>query len=68
MTALSSKVVSKNKRKMAQISVDAVLSVADLARKDVNFDLIKLQEKTGGYGFDINGSQFPLNRIFYNNF
>jgi T-complex protein 1 subunit epsilon len=42
MTALSSKVVSKNKRKMAQISVDAVLSVADLERKDVNFDLIKL--------------------------
>ncbi|EAR99432.2 TCP-1 (CTT or eukaryotic type II) chaperonin family, epsilon subunit (macronuclear) [Tetrahymena thermophila SB210] len=48
MTALSSKVVSKNKRKMAQISVDAVLSVADLERRDVNFDLIKLQEKTGG--------------------
>lgn len=48
MTALSSKVVSKNKRKMAQIAVDAVLSVADLERKDVNFDLIKLQEKTGG--------------------
>ncbi|EGR32682.1 hypothetical protein IMG5_074360 [Ichthyophthirius multifiliis] len=48
MTALSSKVVSKNKRKMAQISVDAVLSVADLERRDVNFDLIKLQEKAGG--------------------
>lgn len=42
MTALSSKVVSKNKRKMAEISVEAVLSVADLTRKDVNFDLIKL--------------------------
>merc|ERR1719155_34797 len=33
---------------MAQISVDAVLAVADLERKDVNLDLIKLQGKTGG--------------------
>jgi T-complex protein 1 subunit epsilon len=33
---------------MAQIAVDAVLSVADLERKDVNFDLIKLEGKVGG--------------------
>jgi hypothetical protein len=28
---------------MAQIAVDAVLAVADLERKDVNFDLIKVE-------------------------
>ncbi len=33
---------------MAEIAVKAVLSVADLERKDVNFDLIKLGGKTGG--------------------
>ena len=48
MTALSSKVVTKNKRKFAELAVEAVLSVADLERKDVNFDLIKVISKTGG--------------------
>lgn len=48
MTALGSKVVSKHKRLMAEIAVKAVLSVADLKRKDVNFELIKVQGKTGG--------------------
>ena len=33
---------------MAQIAVDAVLSVADIARKDVNFELIKVEGKVGG--------------------
>ena len=33
---------------MAEIAVRAVLKVADLQRKDVNLDLIKIQEKTGG--------------------
>ena len=42
MTALGSKVVSNNKRKLAEIAIEAVLSVADLERKDVNFDLIKV--------------------------
>ena len=42
MTALGSKVVSKYQRKLAEISVNAVLSVADLERKDVNFELIKV--------------------------
>lgn len=32
---------------MAEIAVDAVLSVADLERKDVNFDLIKIVGKPG---------------------
>lgn len=42
MTSLGSKVVSKYKRNLAEIAVSAVLSVADLERRDVNFDLIKV--------------------------
>lgn len=48
MTALGSKVVSKYQDKFAEIARDAVLEVADLERKDVNFDLIKIATKTGG--------------------
>jgi len=48
MTTLSSKIVNVHKRKMAEIAVQAVLSVADLERRDVNFDLIKVQGKAGG--------------------
>lgn len=47
MVALSSKVISKCKRKIAEIAVDAVLTVADKERKDVNFDLIKIIGKIG---------------------
>jgi T-complex protein 1 subunit epsilon len=42
MTALGSKVVSKHKLELAKIAVNAVLQVADLERKDVNLDLIKI--------------------------
>lgn len=48
MTTLSSKIVNKYKRRMAEIAVQAVLSVADLDRKDVNFDLIKMEGRVGG--------------------
>lgn len=48
MTTLSSKIIQQNKRKMADIAVKAVLSVADLERKDVNFDCIRMMGKTGG--------------------
>lgn len=48
MTALGSKVVNKYQRKLAEICVKAVLSVADLERKDVNFELIKVDGKVGG--------------------
>lgn len=48
MTALGSKIVSKCQRKLAEIAVDAILSVADLDRKDVNFELIKVEGKVGG--------------------
>jgi len=43
MTALGSKVVSHNQRRLAEIAVNAVLSVADLERRDVNFELIKVK-------------------------
>jgi T-complex protein 1 subunit epsilon len=48
VTTLGSKIVSKYKRHMAQIAVDAVLSVADIERRDVNLDLIKIVTKVGG--------------------
>lgn len=48
MTSLGSKVVNRCLRKLAEIAVDAVLSVADLKRKDVNFELIKVDGKVGG--------------------
>ncbi|KAF5836596.1 hypothetical protein DUNSADRAFT_5713 [Dunaliella salina] len=47
-TTLSSKVVGRLKEQMAQICVKAVLSVAELARRDVNLDLIKVEGKVGG--------------------
>ncbi|KAA3453273.1 T-complex protein 1 subunit epsilon [Gossypium australe] len=47
-TTLSSKIVNRCKRALAEISVKAVLSVADLERKDVNLDLIKVEGKVGG--------------------
>ncbi len=48
MTTLSSKIVNVHKRKMAEIAVNAVVSVADMDRRDVNFDLIKMEGKAGG--------------------
>ena len=33
---------------MAEMCVKAVLAVADLARRDVNLDLIKVEGKVGG--------------------
>jgi len=48
ITSLGSKVVSKCQDLMADIAVKAVLSVADLERRDVNFDHIKVIAKTGG--------------------
>lgn len=48
MTTLSSKIVGRNKRALAEMCVKAVLAVADLDRRDVNLDLIKLDGKVGG--------------------
>lgn len=48
MTSLNSKIVNRMRRPLAEMCVKAVLSVADLGRKDVNLDLIKLDGKVGG--------------------
>ncbi|KAG0173349.1 T-complex protein 1 subunit epsilon [Apophysomyces sp. BC1034] len=48
MTSLGSKIVSKCHEQFADIAVNAVLSVADLQRKDVDFELIKVDGKVGG--------------------
>jgi len=40
--------VSKAPELFAKIAVDAVLSVADLERRDVDFELIKVDGKVGG--------------------
>ncbi|KAG7192763.1 T-complex protein 1 subunit epsilon [Scheffersomyces spartinae] len=47
-TSLGSKIVSKSHDHFARMAVDAVLSVADLQRKDVDFELIKMESKVGG--------------------
>ncbi|KAF9604363.1 hypothetical protein IFM89_006370 [Coptis chinensis] len=48
MTTLSSKIVNRCKRPLAEIAVKAVVAVADLERRDVNLDLIKVEGKVGG--------------------
>ncbi len=40
--------VNKCHRQMAEIAVNAVLSVADMERRDVDFELIKVEGKVGG--------------------
>jgi len=47
-TTLGSKIVNRCHDQMAMIAVDAVLAVADMERKDVNFELIKVEGKVGG--------------------
>lgn len=47
-TSLGSKIVSKCHDQFAKMAVDAILSVADLERRDVDFDLIKVDGKIGG--------------------
>lgn len=48
MTTLGSKIVNRCHRQMAEIAVNAVMTVADLEAKDVNFELIKMEGKEGG--------------------
>ena len=47
-TSLGSKIVSKAHDHFANMAVDAVMDVADLERKDVDFELIKMEKKVGG--------------------
>lgn len=39
--------VSRHRKELAKISVEAVLSVADLEHRDVDFELIKIVTKVG---------------------
>lgn len=47
-STLNSKVVNRDRDHLAKICVDAVLAVADMERRDVNLDLIKVDGKNGG--------------------
>jgi T-complex protein 1 subunit epsilon len=47
-TTLSSKIINVHKQKMAQIAVDAVMAVGNIERREVNFDMIKMEGKPGG--------------------
>ena len=48
ISALSLHSINRHQRRMAEIAVQAVLSVADLDRKDVDFELIKVDGNVGG--------------------
>merc|ERR1712212_1171335 len=48
MTTLGSKIINRCHRQMAEIAVNAVMAVADLKARDVNFELIKVEGKVGG--------------------
>merc|ERR1712212_939394 len=48
MTTLGSKIINRCHRQMAEIAVNAVMAVADLEARDVNFELIKVEGKVGG--------------------
>lgn len=47
-TTLNSKIVNRYRDELASMAVDAVLQVADLDRKDVNLERIKIVTKVGG--------------------
>lgn len=47
-TTLNSKIVSRYRDELAKISVEAVNRVADVARKDVNLERIKIVTRIGG--------------------
>ena len=40
--------INKYHQQMAEIAVNAVMAVADLEKRDVNFELIKVEGKVGG--------------------
>lgn len=48
MTTLGSKIINRCHRHMAEIAVNAIMSVADFDRRDVDFELIKVEGKVGG--------------------
>ena len=40
--------INRCQRQMAEMAVDAIMSVADMNRRDVDFELIKVTSKVGG--------------------
>lgn len=63
---LSLRSVGRLKRQMAEICVKAVMAVADLERKDVNMDLIKVRwmpTDNSGTRFDRNRRGVPSRQI-----
>jgi T-complex protein 1 subunit epsilon len=52
MTTLGSKIVNQCLRQFAEMAVEAVLSVADIERRDVDFELIKVDGRVGGQLID----------------
>lgn len=48
MTTLGSKIASRCRKRIARLCLQAVISVADISRRDVNLDLIKVELKGGG--------------------
>ncbi|KAK2952450.1 putative T-complex protein 1 subunit epsilon [Blattamonas nauphoetae] len=47
-SCISSKIINRQSDQMAKIAVDAVTSVCDWERRDVQFDHIKIESKAGG--------------------
>lgn len=47
-TTLNSKIVSRFRNELARMSVEAVISIADMDRKDANLERIKVVGKVGG--------------------
>jgi T-complex protein 1 subunit epsilon len=47
-TTLNSKILHNHREQMAEIAVQAVMQVADLERRHVNFEQIRVEGKTGG--------------------
>lgn len=48
ITPLNSKILSKFADKFAKMCTKAIVAIADLDRKDINLDLIKIEGKVGG--------------------
>ena len=57
-TTLGSKIVNRCHDKFAAMAVDAVLAVADLEHRDVNFELIKMLTKVAFNIFNSLGSGY----------
>mmetsp|Transcript_27099 Transcript_27099/g.61670 ORF Transcript_27099/g.61670 Transcript_27099/m.61670 type:complete len:512 (-) Transcript_27099:8-1543(-) len=47
-TAMNSKIINRSKDKLSEITLKSVLAIADIKRRDVNFDFVKIEGKIGG--------------------